>query len=44
MVDRLREVGLWDLDPLNLFRITWHNEAGPHGGGFGGSTSSSSPP
>ena len=23
---RLRTVGLWDVDPLNLFRITWHNE------------------
>lgn len=22
---RLPEVGLWDLDPLNLFRITWKN-------------------
>ena len=28
-------VGLWDLDPLNLFRITWHNEPVVHGGGFG---------
>ncbi len=33
---RLRSVGLWDLDPLNLFRITWHNEPVAHGGGFGG--------
>jgi cysteine synthase A len=24
--DRLSEVGLWDLDPLNLFRITWKND------------------
>ncbi len=32
----LRDVGLWDLDPLNLFRITWRNEPVPHGGGFGG--------
>ncbi|MEX1207018.1 MAG: pyridoxal-phosphate dependent enzyme [Acidimicrobiia bacterium] len=32
---RLRQVGLWDLDPLNLFRITWHNEPVGHGGGFG---------
>ena len=32
---RLKTVGLWDLDPLNLFRITWHNERKPHGGGFG---------
>jgi len=33
---RLRGVGLWDLDSLNLFRITWHNEPVPNGGGFGG--------
>ncbi len=33
---RLQNVGLWDLNPLNLFRITWHNEPVPHGGGFGG--------
>jgi cysteine synthase len=32
---RLGEVGLWDLDPLNLFRISWHNEPIAHGGGFG---------
>ena len=32
---RLREVGLWDLDPANLFRITWKNEPVEHGGGFG---------
>ena len=32
---RLGNVGLWDLDPLNLFRITWHNVPIPHGGGFG---------
>ena len=24
---RLRGVGLWDVDPLNLFRITWKNRA-----------------
>ncbi len=34
--DRLREVGLWDLDPVNLFRITWKNEPVAHGGLFGG--------
>ena len=34
--ERLGEVGLWDLDPLNLFRITWHNDPTPNGGGFGG--------
>ena len=29
---RLKDVGLWDVDPLNLFRITWKNdgETGPH--------------
>ena len=32
---RLQDVGLWDLDPANLFRITWKNEAVEHGGGFG---------
>ena len=31
----LGTVGLWDLDPLNLFRIGWHNEPAEHGGGFG---------
>lgn len=34
--ERLHEVGLWDLNPLNLFRITWHNEPTAYGGGFGG--------
>jgi len=33
---RLGSVGLWDLDPLNLFRITWHNDPVASGGGFGG--------
>jgi cysteine synthase A len=32
---RLRQVGLWDLDPANLFRITWKNEPVERGGGFG---------
>ena len=32
----LADVGLWDLHPLNLFRITWHNEPVVSGGGFGG--------
>ncbi|NNJ77638.1 MAG: pyridoxal-phosphate dependent enzyme [Xanthomonadales bacterium] len=35
IMNRLREIGLWDLDPANLFRITWKNEAKVHGGGFG---------
>jgi len=33
--NRLKEIGLWDLHPLNLFRITWHNEPKPFGGLFG---------
>ncbi|MBU1342914.1 MAG: pyridoxal-phosphate dependent enzyme, partial [Proteobacteria bacterium] len=36
IVDRLKTVGLWDLDPLNLFRITWHNEPKEIGGGYTG--------
>lgn len=32
---KLKDVGLWDLNPLNLFRITWKNEPVKHGGGFG---------
>ncbi len=32
----LGNIGLWDVHPRNLFRITWHNEPVPHGGGFGG--------
>ena len=34
--DRLKKTGLWDLDPVNLFRITWKNEAKDSGGLFGG--------
>ncbi len=32
---QLKEVGLWDINPLNLFRITWKNEATESGGQFG---------
>ena len=35
VVDELRDVGLWELHPRNLFRITWHNEPVAHGGVFG---------
>ena len=34
--DRLRQVGLWDVDPVNLYRITWHNEPKEKGGLYGG--------
>ena len=36
IVSRLKDIGLWDIDPANLFRISWHNEPVAHGGGFGG--------
>jgi cysteine synthase len=29
---RLAKVGLWDVDPVNLFRISWHNEPVERGG------------
>jgi cysteine synthase len=29
---RLQHVGLWDVDPVNLFRITWKNEPVERGG------------
>ena len=33
--EELKNIGLWDLSPLNLFRITWKNEPVAKGGGFG---------
>ncbi len=36
IIDKLKKIGLWELHPLNLFRITWKNEPKEHGGGFGG--------
>ena len=30
--NKLKDVGLWDVNPLNLFRITWKNEAKETGG------------
>jgi cysteine synthase len=33
--ERLKKTGLWELDPVNLFRITWKNEAKESGGLFG---------
>ena len=32
--EKLKGVGLWDVDPLNLFRITWKNEPVEKGGLF----------
>ncbi|HSV88518.1 MAG TPA: pyridoxal-phosphate dependent enzyme [Bacteroidales bacterium] len=31
----LLKIGLWDLNPLNMFRITWKNQPIASGGGFG---------
>ncbi len=33
--DKLKNIGLWDLNSLNLFRISWKNEPTSFGGGFG---------
>ncbi|MEA2103806.1 MAG: pyridoxal-phosphate dependent enzyme [Candidatus Cloacimonadota bacterium] len=33
--DELKKIGLWDLNPRNLFRITWKNEPVAQGGEFG---------
>ena len=35
VVANLRDIGLWDLNPANLFRIGWHNDPVEKGGGFG---------
>jgi cysteine synthase A len=32
--EKLKGVGLWDVNPVNLFRITWRNEPVESGGGF----------
>ncbi|MDO5562177.1 MAG: pyridoxal-phosphate dependent enzyme [Synergistaceae bacterium] len=36
MKEKLRNTGLWDVDPANLFRITWKNEPRKTGGLYGG--------
>ncbi len=33
--EALKQVGLWDINPLNLFRITWKNEPREFGGLYG---------
>ena len=33
---KLKGVGLWDVNPYNLFRISWKNEPQASGGGYGG--------
>jgi cysteine synthase A len=34
--EELAKIGLWDVNPRNLFRITWHNAPETMGGGFNG--------
>lgn len=34
--EQLKSVGLWEVNPLNLYRITWKNEQKESGGQFGG--------
>jgi len=36
MKAELANIGLWDVHPRNLFRITWKNEPKAKGGAFGG--------
>jgi cysteine synthase A len=33
---KLEQTGLWDVAPVNLFRISWKNEPKPRGGQYGG--------
>jgi cysteine synthase len=33
--EKLKDIGLWDINPLNLFRITWKNERKMTGGLYG---------
>jgi len=34
--EELKDIGLWDVNPRNLYRITWKNEPKEEGGRFGG--------
>ncbi|MCD8322308.1 MAG: pyridoxal-phosphate dependent enzyme [Oscillospiraceae bacterium] len=35
ILEKLSRTGLWDVDPVNLFRVNWHNEPKQTGGLFG---------
>jgi cysteine synthase len=41
---KLRDIGMWDITPRNLFRITWKNEPRSMGGQFGGANYVEIPP
>jgi len=34
--EKLKGIGLWEINSYNLFRVTWKNDPSPHGGLFGG--------
>jgi len=34
--EELASIGLWDIHPRNLFRISWHNQPTASGGAYGG--------
>lgn len=34
--DELKNIGLWEVHPRNLFRVNWHNEPREKGGQYGG--------
>jgi len=36
IAEKLKKTGLWDVDPVNLFRISWKNEPVKSGGGHSG--------
>ncbi|MCG2715465.1 MAG: pyridoxal-phosphate dependent enzyme [Candidatus Marinimicrobia bacterium] len=36
IIEGLKDIGLWDVHPRNLFRVSWKNEPVTTGGGFGG--------
>src|ERR671922_1250986 len=42
--EELKNIGLWDIHPRNLFRINWHNEPIASGGTFGGGNYFQLPP
>lgn len=33
--EKLKEAGLWDVNPINLYRVNWHNEPKAAGGTYG---------
>jgi len=42
--EEMAGIGLWDVNPRNLFRITWKNEPLSQGGGFNGANYIEFPP